>query len=67
MKMAKYKVEIGAFVEYMRCRNIVVHAKNEKEAEEKAQDIFEREMRKNIACGDIATMSIDSIELLEGR
>lgn len=61
----KYRVEIGAFVEYIRKRSIVVHAKNESEALMKASEQFEKELRKNPKCTEIFELHYDSIEEVE--
>jgi hypothetical protein len=60
----KYKVLCGAFVEYLRFRQIIVSANSQEEAEEKARDKFEK-IFKNSA--NVGTVSIDSCEQLEGK
>lgn len=64
--MAKYQVECGAFVEYLRQRKIVVHANSQEEAEKKAVEKFEKLFEH---ATDISTVRIDSCteEANDGR
>ena len=61
----KYRVEIGAFVEYIRKRSIVVHANSEEEAKEKASKQFDKDLKKSPKCTEIFEHHYDSVMEVE--
>lgn len=60
--MAKYKVEVGGFVNVYRQRTFTIYAANEAEAEEKAIDRFIDAQNTNCnMCEDGTVNSIEEI------
>ena len=63
--MAQYEVEVGGFMSQYRSRKLVIYAKTEQEAKEKAEQKFIDLMQKDgtAMCGE---GTINSIYLLKG-
>lgn len=62
--MSKYKVTVGGFVSVFRKRNLVIHAKSEEEAAEKAVDKF-MEIQQSDRSSMCNEGIVESIELIK--